>query len=243
MKYSAVLLIVTGMLLYAQEKDKVGLNLVFGGGFNTMKSWENYPDAADNLDDIPGAGLISMRAEYDFGQHMKFPFTFLTFGADVPITQIGKIGMYDSSGDLVVDTDGNMKYYEYSNTTAFTELGIIKKFFIQDMGLFAGGSWIHQIMSLDKDASDGSFSENYSLSSNGFKGLVGMDYNLGKAWFFEIQVSYTANGSLVNEDGDGVFTEDDEEGVFSGFPIDDVKEDEYLVPEGLSVKIGMGLRI
>jgi len=243
MRYLIITIITAGMILCAQEKEKVGLNLVFGGGFNTMKSWENYPDAPDNLDDIPGAGLLGLRAEYDFGQHMKFPYTFLTFGADVPITKIGKIGMYDTAGVPIVDLNGDMEVYEYSQLTVFTELGLIKKFFIQDMGILIGGVWLHESMGLDKKASDGSLSESYSLSSNGFKSMIGMDYNLGKAWFFEILVSYTATGALVNEDGDGVFTEDDEDGVFAKFPIDDVKEDEYLVPGGLSVKVGMGLRI
>lgn len=242
MKYLAVIVIVSGMMLYSQEDGKISLNLVVGGGFNMMKSWENYPDAPDNLDDIPGAGLLGMRAEYDIGRYISLPYTFIFLGGEVPITNTGNIGIYDDTGDPVVNSSNEMQYYEYSQFTVFTELGLIKKFYTKDMGIFIGGAWVHEFMNLDKESGYNSFSESYSLSSNGFKMTAGMDYNLGKAWFFEIQTSYTLSGALMNGDNE-VFSDKDEDRIFEHFPLDDVKKDEYLVPDGLSVKMGLGIRI
>lgn len=242
MKCLAVALFMMGMMLYGQYDGKIGLNLVIGGGFNMMKSWENYPDAPDNLDDIPGAGLVGLRAEYDFGRHIDLPYTFIFIGGEVPITNTGNIGIYDESGEPVVNENNEMQYYEYSQFTVISELGILKKFYTNDMGIFIGSAWVHEFMYLNKEASDGSISENYSLSSNGLKMTAGMDYNLGKAWFFEIQTSYTLSGALMNGDNE-VFSDKDEDRIFEHFPLDDVKKDEYLVPEGLSIKMGLGLRL
>lgn len=237
MKYLTILVISAGMMLCAQETKKAGLNFVFGGGFNTMKSWENYPDAPDNLDDIPGAGLIGLRAEYDFGQHMNFPHTYFFIGSDYPITQIGKLSLYDSLGTAVLTK------YEYSHTTFDTEFGLSKKIYFEEFGIVGGISYLIHSMSVDKEANDGSFSETYKLGSGGFKGLVGINYNLGKAWFFELLVSYTGAGALTNDKDEKVFSTKDSYKIFEHFPFDDVKDDEYLTPNGLSVKIGMGLRI
>lgn len=237
MKYLAVILITMGMTLSAQEKEKVGLNFVFGGGFNTMKSWENFPDAPDNLDDIPGAGLIGLRAEYDFGQHMNFPHTYFFIGSDYPITQIGKLSLYDSLGVASISK------YSYSHTTFDTEFGLSKKIFFNEFAIVGGISFLLHSMSIDKEASDGSFSETYKVGSSGVKGLIGINYNLGKAWFIELLVSYTGTGALLNDKDEKVFSEKDSYKIFERFPFDDVKDDEYLTPNGLSVKIGMGLRI
>lgn len=242
MRYLAVLVITIGMILSAQEttcseNKKAGLNFVFGGGFNTMKSWENYPDAIDNLDEIPGAGLIGLRAEYDFGQFMNFPHTYFFIGSDYPITQIGKMSLYDNLGVAVLSN------YSYSHTTFDTEFGLSKKIFFEEFGIVGGISYLIHNMSVDKEASDGSFSETYKLSSGGLKGLIGINYNLGKAWFFELLVSYTGAGALTNDKDEKVFSEKDSYKIFEHFPFDDVKDDEYLTPNGLSVKIGMGLRI
>ncbi|MDY0018252.1 MAG: hypothetical protein RBS89_10490 [Candidatus Delongbacteria bacterium] len=246
MKKIILMILAASFVVFAQdekEDNKIGLNIVFGGGFNTMKSWENYPDYQtssgeyDNLDDIPGAGLISMRIEYDLGQFVDFPHLCVYTGSDYPITQIGKITRY-------VDDDptlANVGAYEHSHTTFLFEYGLIKKFYFDGFGIYFGGAYLHESLSLDKE-SDG-YSETYKLYSRNFKGLFGINYMIDKAWFFDLQLSYTAAGALMNEDGEKVFTTADSENIFPNFPIDDVEKNEYLVPGGLSVKIGLGVRL
>ena len=221
-----------------KEKDKIGLNMVFGGGFNMMKSWENYPDAPDNLDDIPGAGLIGMRIEYDLGQFVGFPYTCVYIGSDYPITQIGKITRFTDDDPANLPALGA---YEYSHTTFFFEYGLVKKFYFEGFGIYFGGAYLHESLSLDKESSG--YSETYKLYSRNFKGMFGVNYMIDKAWFFDLQLSYTAAGALMNEDGEKVFTTADSENIFPNFPIDDVEKNEYLVPGGLSVKIGLGVRL
>ncbi len=241
MKKIILLCLVTGLALFAQEtpeKKKIGLNIVFGGGFNTMKSWENYPDAPDNLDDIPGAGLISMRLEYDLGQFVDFPQTCFYIGSDYPITQIGKITRFTDDDPSILPALGA---YEYSHTTFFFEYGLIKKFFFDDFGVYFGGAYLHESLSLDKTSD--SYDETYKLYSRSFKGMAGINYMIDKVWFFDLQLSYTAAGALMNEDGEKVFTTADSENIFPNFPIDDVEKNEYLVPGGFGVKIGLGVRL
>lgn len=243
MKKIILLCLVAGIALFAQEtpeKKKIGLNVVFGGGFNMMKSWENFPDYQtpsgeyDNLDDIPGAGLISMRLEYDLGQFVDFPQTCFYIGSDYPITQIGKMYRYDDMGV-------NIGEFEFSHTTFFFEYGLVKKFFFDDFGIYFGGAYLHESLSLDKTGD--SFDETYKLYSRSFKGMAGINYMIDKVWFFDLQLSYTAAGALMNEDGEKVFTTADSEGIFYNFPIDDVDKNEYLVPGGFGVKIGLGVRL
>ncbi|MFO7810944.1 MAG: hypothetical protein R6V47_06195 [Candidatus Delongbacteria bacterium] len=234
-----------------REEDlnkKSGFNIVFGGGFNLMKSWEDHPtDKKDSQDmsseEIPGAGLIGLRVEYDFGQFMHFPHTMIYAGASYPITIIGKLGRKDEdTGDW---TD-NEYSYEYSHTTFVTEFGLSKKYYVVDeFAIFASGAYVLQNMSLNKQSSLDGFNEDYKLHSSGFKGSLGMIYNINNAWFFETQASYTSMEPLKNDKDQNVFSdEDDEEDIFHDeLPYDEVKEDEYLVPNGFSLKIGLGLRI
>ncbi|HXK49878.1 MAG TPA: hypothetical protein PKW56_05385 [Clostridiales bacterium] len=241
MKKIILLCLVAGIALFSQEtpeKKKIGLNIVFGGGFNMMKSWENYPDAPDNLDDIPGAGLISMRLEYDLGQFVDFPQTCFYIGSDYPITQIGKITRFTDDDPLNLPALGA---YEYSHTTFFFEYGLVKKFFFDDFGVYFGGAYLHESLSLDKTSD--SYDETYKLYSRSFKGMAGINYMIDKVWFFDLQLSYTAAGALMNEDGEKVFTTADSENIFPNFPIDDVEKNEYLVPGGFGVKIGLGVRL
>ena len=225
------------------EVKKAGFKVVFEGGFNLMKSWENYPDRPDNLDDIPGAGLIGMRLEYDFGQFMRIPHTYLFAGMNYPITVIGKLGVYDEDDELIVDNNGDMHFSEYSHNTLLWEFGLSKKFFtVDDFAIIAGGSYVMQRMSINKKSLFGNFNETYPLSSQGFRGILGLGYNMGDAWFFEILVSYTSMDPLMNK-SKKVFSDEDEDGIFYNFPFDDVKDNEYLVPEGLSIKVGLGLRL
>ncbi|MFA6653699.1 MAG: hypothetical protein WCS93_05120 [Candidatus Delongbacteria bacterium] len=241
MKKIILMILAASFVVFAQdekEDNKIGLNIVFGGGFNTMKSWENYPDAPDNLDDIPGAGLIGMRIEYDLGQFVGFPYTCFYIGADYPITQIGKITRFTDDDPANLPALGA---YEHSHTTFLFEYGLVKKFYFDGFGIYFGGAYLHESLSLDKE-SDG-YSETYKLYSGNFKGLFGINYMIDKAWFFDLQLSYTAAGALMNEDGEKVFTTADSENIFPNFPIDDVEKNEYLVPGGLSVKIGLGVRL
>jgi hypothetical protein len=244
MKKLLLIILALSMAVFARdekEKGKIGLNIVFGGGFNMMKSWENYPDyqttpgVYDNLDDIPGAGLIGMRLEYDLGQFVDFPHTFFYIGSDYPITQIGNIYRYDEV------TGDNIGEFEHSHTTFFFEYGLVKKFFFDGFGIYFGGAYLHESMSLDKTGD--SYDETYKLYSRNFKGILGINYMIDKVWFFDLQLSYTAAGALMNEDGEKVFTTADSEGIFLNFPIDEVEKNEYLVPGGLSVKIGLGVRL
>jgi len=240
MKKIVLLLLVAGIALFSQEtpeKKKIGLNIVFGGGFNMMKSWENYPDAPDNLDDIPGAGLISMRLEYDLGQFVDFPQTCFYIGSDYPITQIGKITRYTDDDPLLAQLGA----YEFSHTTFFFEYGLVKKFFFDDFGVYFGGAYLHESLSLDKTSD--SYDETYKLYSRNFKGMASINYMIDKVWFFDLQLSYTAAGALMNEDGEKVFTTADSKNIFPNFPIDDVEKNEYLVPGGFGVKIGLGVRL
>ncbi len=225
------------------EVKKAGFNVVFEGGFNLMKSWENYPDRPDNLDDIPGAGLVGMRLEYDFGQFMRIPHTYIFAGMNYPITVIGKLGVYDDDDELVVDENGDMHFSEYSHNTLLWEFGLSKKFFtVDDFAIIAGGSYVMQRMSLNKKSRFGNFNETYPLSSQGFRGIMGLGYNMGDAWIFEFLVSYTSMEPLMNK-SNKVFSDKDEDGIFYNFPFGNVKDNEYLVPDGLSIKVGLGLRL
>ncbi len=240
MKKNIIMLMFMAALLFARDEKalkKIGLNIVFGGGFSEMKSWENYPDAPDNLDDIPGAGLVGMRIEYDLGQFVDLPNTCFYIGADYPITQIGKITRYEND-----DPAGTvLGAYEHSHTTFLLEYGLVKKFFFDGFGIYFGGAYLHESMSLEKKSD--SYSETYKLYSRNIKGLAGINYMIDKVWFFDLQLSYTGAGALMNEDGEKVFTSADSEGIFLNFPIDKVDKNEYLVPGGLSVKIGLGIRL
>ncbi len=240
MKKLLIIVLSFTLALFAQdekENNKIGLNIVFGGGFNMMKSWENYPDVEDNLDDIPGAGLIGMRIEYDLGQFVGFPYTCVYIGSDYPITQIGKITRYVEDDPALA----NVGAYEHSHTTFFFEYGLVKKFYFDGFGIYFGGAYLHESMSLDKTSD--SYDKTYKLYSRNFKGLFGINYMIDKVWFFDLQLSYTAAGALMNEDGEKVFTTADSENIFPNFPIEDVEKNEYLVPGGLSVKIGLGVRL
>jgi opacity protein-like surface antigen len=194
----AVLLVLCASFAQTEENvaEKYGFNVIFGGGFNMMKSWENYPEIPGNLDEIPGAALIGMRMEYDFGQHFDFPeFSFFA-GSDAAITQIGNSGHYSETGAIL----GKI---EYSHTTFISEFGLVKKFEVaQDFLLYIGGSFVIQNMDIKPSEPESVHSIAGAKSSNGFKGLGGLNYRMGKAWFFDLQMSYTGGMSAL-KDGDG----------------------------------------
>ena len=221
---------------YKEEdlKKKAGFNIVFGGGFNMMKSWENFPNLTENLDDIPGAGLVGLKLEYDFGQFMNFPNFCVFAGSDLAITTIGDIQDTLAVGDPV---------YKFNQTTFISEVGLLKKFFVKDeFALYIGGSFVMENMDI-KATPD--YSElNGGWKSSGYRGLMGLNFLMGNAWFFDLSMSYTGMGDLENSKGDKVFEEGTtaEPNLFY-FPDMEDKGDKYLVPDGFSLKIALGLRI
>ncbi|MBN2857280.1 MAG: hypothetical protein JXN63_02655 [Candidatus Delongbacteria bacterium] len=217
-----------------REEDlnkKAGFNIVFGGGFNLMKSWENFPNIEENLDDIPGAGLVGLRLEYDFGQFMNFPNFCFFAGSDVAITQIGDIPDYSTNDSI---------RHQFNHTTFISEVGLLKKFFVKDeFALYIGGSYVMENM--DIKATPDYPDLNGGWKSSGYRGLAGLNFLMGNAWFFDLSMSYTGMGDLENSKGDKVFEEDPDNLFY--FPDMEDKGDKYLVPDGFSLKIALGLRI
>lgn len=218
---------------YREEdlKKKAGFNIVFGGGFNLMKSWENFPNIEENLDDIPGAGLVGLKLEYDFGQFMNFPNFCLFAGSDLAITQVGDVPDYSTADSI---------RYKFNQTTFISEVGLLKKFFVKDeFALYIGGSYVMENMDI-KATPD--YSElNGGWKSSGYRGLAGLNFLMGNAWFFDLSMSYTGMNDLENSKGKKVF-EDDPDNLFY-FPDMEDKGNKYLVPDGFSLKIALGLRI
>jgi hypothetical protein len=148
-KLFTLIIVLALSAMFAQSEDSPadkfkasGFNVVFGGGFNMLKSWENYPEIPGNLDEIPGAGLVGMRVEYDFGQHFDFPEFCFFAGSDAAITQIGNSADYSGTGAIL----GKI---EYSHTTFVSEFGLLKKFeAAPDFLLYMGGSFVIQNMSI-----------------------------------------------------------------------------------------------
>ena len=215
------------------EYPLVGLNFIPNFGLiNGFKSWENHPEAPDNFEEIPGAGSIGLRMEYDIAKFVKIPELYFLVGGDLILTEIGDI----SDG---TDT------FEYTPSTVLVEGGLAKKFFKRRFAWYLGASALYEAMTLNVKSDAIGYDEDFNLASLGFKGFVGINYMLSKTWFFDFQASFAGMAPLMDEDGNEVLTSaaDDVQSIFDGIPYDDVDETTYLVPSGLTIKLGIGFTL